>query len=82
MKLCCFDDQDFIDKFGEGTCYQDSYFEEGMHAKEMESVEIDVLIQGLSNANQCQLCHDDLQWLDCRSDEIKGLCYKTYHYSM
>ena len=61
MKLCCFDDQDFIDKFGEGTCYQDSYFEEGMHAKEMESVEVDVPMQGWSDGDQYQLHKEALQ---------------------
>ena len=36
LKPCCFDDQDFTDKLGEGTYYQDSYFAEGTDAKEME----------------------------------------------
>ena len=53
-----------------------------MSITELESLDVDMPIERWSARDQCQLCHESLQWLDYNGDEIDGLCMKTEQHSM
>ena len=62
--------------------YQESHFAENVTVKELEALDVDVLIDRWSDNDQHQLHHEALQWLDYDCDEIEGLCLETEQHSM
>ena len=48
-----------------------------MLEEKADSVNADIPTKKWDDTGKCQLCHEVLQWLHFKGNEIEGLCFKT-----